>query len=123
MGNEDFILGVRPKSNHRRRLQSHFSNATFPLNRDPSAGPRIAQGALGSWLDRELLGREELLLVDRSIDDPLVFESIAARLGVDDRFHVIAIFEMGVDVLFPIQLPDDKVKVLMFVGWHILHQK
>ena len=61
----------------------------FALHRDPAAGARVFQRALCTRLDRQFFGAEQLLAVDRAVDDPLVGIAIAAAIGIDDRLDVV----------------------------------
>src|SRR5262249_8263462 len=74
-------------------------------------------------VDRQLLGREELLAVDLAVDDPLVDEArpVAARSG--DRLDVVAVLEPRVDVGVPVELLDDGVEGLVDRLRHVLYEQ
>ena len=84
--------------------------------------------APGSWsvqlrsgLERQFAGAEELLAVDASVDDPAIDPAVARRR--DDRLQVVVLLEVRVDVLFPVELADDEVEVVVLVLGHVLHQQ
>ena len=103
------------------RFESAHPSAT--LDRDPAAGARILQRAFGAGLNRQFLGAEQLSPIDRAVDDPQILVAVAAAVVVADRFQVVALLEMRIDVLVPVQLADDEVQVLMFFLGHVFDQQ
>ena len=69
----------------------------------------------------ELLGGEILKPVDFSIDDPLVVMGFVT--GGGNGLEVVVVLKIWVEVFLPIELVDDEVDVVVFVGRHILDQK
>ena len=121
--NEHLVTRLLAETDHRRSLQRQFSHASSTLDRDPAAGPRILQQTLSTGLHRQLLGAEELLTIDRAVDNPAVGMALAALPIVHDRFKVIVLLEMRVDVLLPIELADDEVQIVVLLGRHVLDQQ
>ena len=75
---EHFVFGFLAEVNHGRRLQVELADAAAALHRDPAAGAGVLERALGPGLERQLLGAEQLLAVDRAVDDPAVGVALAA---------------------------------------------
>ena len=123
MRNKHFVLGFSAEPDHRRRLQGKITEAALALDRDPTASPGIFQDALGAGFERQLLGAKQLFAIDQAVDNPLVGVAIAAGLLVDDRFQVVVVLEMRVDVLFPVEHLDDEIEILVLVGRHVFHQQ
>ena len=56
---------------------------------------------------------EELLAIHGSINDPLVEEALGLGTGVDDRFEIVVGLEVGINVLFPVELLDQVIEVVV----------
>ena len=72
MSDENFVPRLLAEVDHHRRLQGELADPPAALHRDPAAGPRVAKHELGPRLDRQLLGRNELLAVEMAIVDPAI---------------------------------------------------
>ena len=95
-------------------------SASLPMRPRPCTviqplAPGSLQRALRARLDGQLLGAEQLLAVDRAVDDPAVGVAVAALRLVDDRLQVVVLLEVRVDVLLPVELLDDEVEILVLV--------
>ena len=72
---------------------------------------------------RQYSGGEELLAVDRAVDNPLVGVAFAAAALVDDRLQVVRVLEARVDVPLPVELVHDEVEVFVFVLGHVFDEE
>lgn len=122
VADEDFVLGVLAKADHGWGLQSEFADATLALYCRPTAGSTVFENGLGTGLESELFGAKELLAIDASIDDPLVGHSCGTLGRIDNRLDIVGVFKVGVDVLVPVELADDEIKILMLVLGHIFDE-
>src|SRR4051812_11589226 len=86
VGDEDFILGAGAEADHHRCLYVEGADAAAALDGDPAARAGIFQRAACAGFERQLFRAEELLAIDRSVDDPAIGVAFAAALAVDDRF-------------------------------------
>ena len=81
-------------------------------------------GDRAARLDGQLAGAEELLAIDRSINDPLIDVSRRpSTTGAGNRLEVVVVLELGIDVLFPVELFDQVVDVLMVGIGNVLDQE
>ena len=85
--------------------------------------PGSLQRAFRTRLNRQLFGTEQLLAVDGAVDDPPIFVAVTAAVVVADRFQVVALLEVRVDVLVPVELADDEIQVVVFFFRHVLDQQ
>ena len=111
------------KAAGRQVVECKLANASFALYCNPTTRGIVLDGASSTRLHGQFLGAKELLVIDCAIHNPLVGEANAAGLFVGHRFNVVAVFEMRIDILVPVQLPNDKIKVLVFFGRHVLDQQ
>ena len=120
---KDFVFGVLTEANHRWSLQSQLTDPSLALHGDPTACCTIFEGRFCTWINRQFLRTEQLLSIDSAVYNPLIGYTCRALIGIDYGFDVVRVFEMGIDVLFPIKLPDDEVQVLVLVLWHVLDEQ
>lgn len=123
VGDEDFIFGGGAEANHGGGLEGKFSDPAFALHGDPAAGTWVAESAFGTGFYGEFFGGEKLLAVDGAVNDPAIGVTGAAALGIDDGFDVVAVFEVRIDVFIPIELSDDEIEILVFLGGHIFDKE
>jgi len=123
VADKDFVVGVLSEADHGRGLQGEFADASFALDGGPSASGAVFEDGFGAGLEGQFFGAKELFAIDAAIDNPLVGDPCGALGRIDDRFDVVGVFEVGIDVLFPVELPDDKIEVLMLVCRHVLDQQ
>jgi len=118
---EDFVLGFRAETDHRRRLQVQRAHAALALDGDPAAGAGVLQRTLGPRLDRQPLGADQLLAAEQPVDDPVIDPALPV-VGADG-FEIVVVLEIRIDVGFPVQLIDNEVQVLVLVRRHVLDQQ
>ena len=123
VADEDLVFGVLTEADHGRGLEGQFADPTLALDGGPTACCTVLQDGLGSWFDGQFFGAKELLAIDGTVDDPFVADPCGGLGRIDDRFDVVGIFEVGIDVLFPVELTHDEVEVLMLVFRHVLDQQ
>lgn len=123
VADEDFVVGVLSEADHGGGLQGEFADAPFALDGGPSASGAVFEDGFGAGFEGQFFGAKELFAIDAAIDNPLVGDPCGALGRIDDRFDVVGVFEVGIDVLFPVELPDDKIEVLMLVFRHVLDQQ
>ena len=51
-----------------------------------------------------------MLTIHRPVDDPLVFVTVPAAILVSNWFQVVALLEVGIDVLIPVELTDNEIE-------------
>ena len=61
--------------------------------------------------------------VDVPVDDPAVVHPLVRSLLVENRLEVVALLEVGVDVLLPVELADDEVEILVLLLRHVLDEQ
>ena len=93
------------------------------LHADEAVGAGVLDGALGAGIDGEFLGGEELFAVDLAVDDPAVDVALAAGVGDGDGLEVVVVLEIWIHVLFPVELVDDEVDVLVLGLGHVFHEE
>ena len=120
MADEDFVFGILTEADHGWGLEGQFADPTLALDGGPTACRPVLQDGLGTWFDGQFFGAKELLAIDGTVDDPFVGHPCGGLGLIDDRFDVVGIFEVGIDVLFPIELTHDEVEVVMLVFRHVL---
>ena len=78
---EHFVLRAGAEADHHRRLDIERADAAAALHGDPAARAGILQRAACARLERQLLRAEQLLAVDRAVDDPAIGVALAAALA------------------------------------------
>src|SRR5690349_16491769 len=67
---EYFVFSLFAETDHGRCLQVQPADPPAALHGDPAASAGVLQCTLRARLDRQLFGTEELLSVNRAVDDP-----------------------------------------------------
>lgn len=93
----------------------------FTLGDDGGVSTVVLDCGGGAGFDGEFLGGEVLEVVDFSVDDPFVIEALALFGG--DGFEVVVVLEIRVEVLFPIELVDDEIDLLVLLLRHVLDEE
>ena len=69
---EDLVLRHLAEPDEVGAVDRQLADQAAPLHRDQTVSPRVLDRDRAAGLDRQLAGAEELLAVDRAVDDPLV---------------------------------------------------
>ena len=122
-GDENLVLRHFAKPDVVRTVHVELADGARALRDDQavSAGVLDRGGAAGE--DGQLTSAEKLHAVHGPVDNPLVHEALPFAAGADDGFEVVVVLERGIDVLRPVKLFDEVVKVLVLVFGNVLHEQ
>src|SRR5438105_12281226 len=100
-----------------------FADAARTLYRDQAIGAVVLDGRLYAGLDGQLFRGEEFLAVDLTIDDPLIDVALAGGGCYRDRFEIMVILEVRINVARPIELVYQVIEVMVSCRGHVLDQE
>ena len=120
-GGEEFVLREFVEAEEFGAVEAEFVGGAFALDDDGGVGAVVFDGGGGAGVDGEFFGGEVLEVVDFAVDDPFVVVALTFFGG--DGFEVVVVFEVGVEVFFPVELVDDEVDVLVFVLGHVFDEE
>lgn len=120
-GGEELVFRELVEAEELGATEAEFVGVALALDHDGGVGAVILDGGFLAGVDRELLGGEVLEVVDLSVDDPFVMVGLVLRGR--DGLEVVIVLEIGVEILFPVDLVDDEIDILMLVLGHVLHEE
>ena len=80
-GDEDLVLGHLAEADEDRAVDVELADRAAALGDDQAVGAGVLDRGRAAGLDGQLAGAEELLAVDRAVDDPLVDVALGLAAG------------------------------------------
>ena len=120
---EQLVGGHLAEADKGRRGDVVDTHLSLPLDRDPAARSGILDGDPSPRFERQLLSAEQLPAVDLAVDDPAIVGPAVGALRVEDRLEVVGFLEVGVDILLPVELPDDEVEIVVLLLRHVFDEQ